>query len=140
MERPQHATTTAHTLRPQARGLPTEMLAALAARFGANFSAAMAVREHHGRDESPFPVTPPDAVVFAQSNEDVVDAVKLCRRYTVPLIPFGAGSSLEGQLLAVQGGLSIDVSQMNRVLDDPCPRTSPPPCRPASRASSSTRR
>lgn len=110
-------TTTAHTIRPQARGLSADMLAALATRFGARFSAALAVREHHGRDESPFPVTPPEAVVFAESNEDIVDAVRLCRQYRVPLIPYGAGSSVEGQLLAVQGGLSLDVSRMNRILD-----------------------
>jgi D-lactate dehydrogenase (cytochrome) len=109
-------TTTAHSVRAQARGIPQPMLDALAARFGERFSTAMAVREHHGRDESPFPVTPPEAVVFAQSNEDVVDAVRLCRRYKVPLIPFGVGSSIEGQLIAVQGGLSLDVSQMNRIL------------------------
>ncbi len=107
---------TAHTIRARSRGIPPSMLEALAARFGANLSTAMAVREHHGRDESPFPVTPPDAVVFAQSNEDVADAVRLCRQYKVPLIPFGAGSSVEGQLIAVHGGLSLDVSQMNRVL------------------------
>ena len=85
---------TAHTIRARSRGIPPSMLEALAARFGANLSTAMAVREHHGRDESPFPVTPPDAVVFAQSNEDVADAVRLCRQYKVPLIPFGAGSSV----------------------------------------------
>ncbi|MEN9316330.1 MAG: hypothetical protein RIS35_2723 [Pseudomonadota bacterium] len=109
-------TTTAHSIHADVRGLPLPMLEALGARFGANFSTAMAVREHHGRDESPFPVTPPEAVVFAESNEDVVDAVKLCRTHKVPLIPFGAGSSVEGQLIAVRGGLSLDVSRMNRIL------------------------
>ena len=98
------------------RPLPDVLVASLRARFGERFSTAHAVREHHGRDESPFPPTPPDAVVFARSTEEVADAVALCRAHKVPVIPFGVGSSLEGHLLAVQGGVSIDVSQMNRVL------------------------
>ena len=98
------------------RPLPDALVASLRARFGERFSSANAVREHHGRDESPFPVTPPDAVVFARSTDEVADAVRQCRAHKVPVIPFGVGSSLEGHLLAVQGGLSIDVSQMKRVL------------------------
>ncbi|MBX3612306.1 MAG: FAD-binding protein [Burkholderiaceae bacterium] len=98
------------------RPLPEALVASLRTRFGERFSTAHAVREHHGRDESPFPPTPPDAVVFARSTEEVADAVALCRAHKVPVIPFGVGSSLEGHLLAVQGGVSIDVSQMNRVL------------------------
>ncbi|MEK6296458.1 MAG: FAD-linked oxidase C-terminal domain-containing protein, partial [Paraburkholderia tropica] len=73
-------------------------------------------RAHHGRDESRFDPQLPDAVVFAQSTEDVQTIVKLCARHNVPIIPYGNGSSLEGHLLAVQGGVSIDLSQMNRVL------------------------
>jgi D-lactate dehydrogenase (cytochrome) len=99
------------------RPLPDALTEQLRARFGERFSTAMAVREHHGRDESPFPVTPPDAVVFAESTEDVVDAVAACREHRVPIIPFGVGSSLEGHLLAVQGGVTIDLSRMNRVLE-----------------------
>jgi D-lactate dehydrogenase (cytochrome) len=76
----------------------------------------MAVREQHGRDESSFNAPPPSAVVFAESTRDVADAVTLASQYAVPVIPFGVGSSLEGHLLAVQGGISIDVSRMNRVL------------------------
>jgi D-lactate dehydrogenase (cytochrome) len=98
------------------RPLPQTLADALKARFSERFSTAQAVREHHGRDESPFPVTPPDAVIFAQTTEEVVDAVHLCRSHKVPLIAFGTGSSLEGHLLAVQGGVSIDLSQMNQVL------------------------
>lgn len=98
------------------RPLPEALAQALRGRFGDRFSVAQAVREHHGRDESPFPPTPPEAVVFAQSTDDVVDVVKLCRQHKYPVIPFGAGSSLEGHILAVHGGVSVDVSQMNRVL------------------------
>ena len=113
-----NAPTASHHLLPQvnARDVPQALLDALQARFGAQFSSAMAVREQHGRDESAFDIPPPAAVVFAQSTQDVSDAVKLAAQYLVPVIPFGVGSSLEGHLLAVQGGISLDVSRMDAVL------------------------
>ena len=98
------------------RPLPPALGSALSARFAERFTTARAVLEHHGRDESPFPVTPPMAVVFAQSTDDVVDLVNLCRAHRYPLIPYGAGSSLEGHLLAVRGGVSLDLSQMNSIV------------------------
>ncbi|TWO71057.1 FAD-binding protein [Caenimonas sedimenti] len=98
------------------REVPAVLLDALKARFGAQCSTAMAVREQHGRDESSFQVPPPAAVVFAESTQDVADAVRLAAQHDVPVIPFGVGSSLEGHLLAVQGGISIDVARMNKVL------------------------
>nr|WP_315849616.1 FAD-linked oxidase C-terminal domain-containing protein [uncultured Rhodoferax sp.] len=100
----------------QARNVPPALLDALKARFGDQFSTALVVREQHGRDESAFDIPPPAAVVFAQNTQDVSDAVKLAAQYLVPVIPFGVGSSLEGHLLAVQGGISLDVSRMNAVL------------------------
>jgi D-lactate dehydrogenase (cytochrome) len=100
----------------QQRDVPAALLAALKARFGGQCSTAMAVREQHGRDESSFQVPPPAAVVFAESTRDVADAVRLASEYSTPVIPFGVGSSLEGHLLAVQGGISIDVARMNKVL------------------------
>src|SRR5256885_11069670 len=98
------------------RPVPAAMLEALKARFGERCSTALAVREQHGRDESPFDVPPPEVVVFCESTADVADVVKLADRHAVPVIPYGAGSSLEGHLLAVQGGVSIDLTRMNRVL------------------------
>ncbi|MDX3906720.1 MAG: FAD-linked oxidase C-terminal domain-containing protein [Pigmentiphaga sp.] len=98
------------------RAVPQACLDALAAHFGDRLSLSAAVREHHGRDESPFPAAPPDAVVFAESTEDVVAAVNACAAHGVPLIPYGSGSSLEGHLLAVQGGITLDLSKMNRVV------------------------
>ena len=92
------------------------MIEALKAQFGERCSTALAVREQHGRDESPIDAPPPEAVVFCESTEDVADVVKLADRHAVPVIPFGVGSSLEGHLLAVQGGVSIDLSRMNKVL------------------------
>ena len=98
------------------RDTPQALIAALKTRFAERCSTAMVVREQHGRDESSFAAPPPAAVVFAESTQDVADAVKLAGQYSVPVIPFGVGTSLEGHLLAVQGGISIDVSRMNRVL------------------------
>ena len=99
------------------REVPAALIAALQQRFGANCSTAQVIREQHGRDESAFTtVPPPAAVVFAESTQDVSDAIRLAAQYQVPVIPFGVGSSLEGHLLAVQGGISVDVSRMNKVL------------------------
>ena len=98
------------------RAAPAEMLAALRERFGDRCSLALAVREQHGRDESPFDAPPPEAVVFCETTEEVAFIVALAQRHAVPVIPFGVGSSLEGHLLAVQGGISIDLGRMNRVL------------------------
>lgn len=85
-------------------------------RFGNRYSATEAVRLHHGRDESSHAPALPDGVVFAASTEEVAEVMLLCREYGVPVIPFGTGTSLEGQLLAVQGGISIDLTALNRVL------------------------
>ena len=98
------------------RPMPSALLEALQSRFAGRCSIALAVREQHGRDESALDAPPPDAVVFAESTQDVMDALALASQYNVPVIAFGAGSSLEGHLLAVQGGISLDVNRMNRVL------------------------
>lgn len=96
--------------------LPPALIATLEARFGSRFSTAAGVCEHHGRDESPYPAMPPQGVVFAESNEDVAAAVAACAAHRVPVIAYGAGSSLEGHLLAVRGGVTIDLGRMNQVL------------------------
>ena len=98
------------------RTIPVALLDALQARFGAQYSTALVVREQHGRDESSFEAPPPAAVVFAESTRDVADAVTLADDFKVPVIPFGVGTSIEGHLLAIQGGISLDVSRMNQVL------------------------
>jgi len=96
--------------------LPQALLDALRTAFADRCSTAMAVRQQHGRDESIFDVPPPQAVLFAESEAEVARVVALCAAHRVPVIPYGAGSSLEGHLLAVQGGISLDVSRMNQVL------------------------
>ena len=92
------------------------VLDTLRRRFGERFSTAAAVREQHGKDESFHTPMPPDGVVFAHSTEEVAEVVKLCARHKVPVIPFGTGTSLEGHVAALRGGICIDLSQMNKVL------------------------
>ena len=107
-----------HSIQPAAlkKPVPEALLTALQTLFEDRFSAARAVREHHGRDESSYDPMPPDAVIFAQTTEEVAEAVKLCGQYEVPIIPYGTGTSLEGHILALCGGITIDLSQMNKVL------------------------
>src|ERR1700739_3749682 len=82
------------------REVPEALMEALEASLVSQGSTALAVRTQHGRDESSFDAPPPSAVVFAESTQDVADAVKLASEYRLPVIPFGVGSSLEGHLLA----------------------------------------
>ncbi|MFA7280707.1 MAG: FAD-linked oxidase C-terminal domain-containing protein [Sterolibacterium sp.] len=96
--------------------LPQPLAEALAARFGSRFSSAEAVCLQHGKDESSHTPEPPDGVVFAESSEEVAAAVKLCNDFRVPVIAFGTGTSLEGHLLAIHGGICIDLRGMNQVL------------------------
>src|ERR671918_641319 len=101
----------------KAREFDQSVVPELKALLGAErVSTSAAVREHHGKDESYFPYAPPDAVVYVKSTEEVRDVVNICRRHRVPMIPYGVGTSLEGHILAIQGGVSIDLSQMNQVL------------------------
>jgi D-lactate dehydrogenase (cytochrome) len=99
---------------------PSEFDAALLeemrALLGDRVTTSRGVREHHGKDESYFPYAPPDAVVFPESTEEVRGIVNLCRRHKTPMIPYGVGTSLEGHVLAIHGGVCIDLSRMNRVL------------------------
>jgi len=102
---------------PSARApLPPSLTDALEARFGPRFSTSTGVREHHGRDESPYAPMLPDAVVFAESTDDVVAVLQQAAAHRVPVIPYGVGSSIEGHLLALHGGISIDLGRMNAVL------------------------
>ncbi|MCD2181821.1 FAD-binding oxidoreductase [Rhizobium sp. GN54] len=85
--------------------------------FGDRFQTGEAIRAQHAHTTTYIPAQPADGVLFAQSKEDVATAVRLCAEHRVPVIPFGTGSSLEGQVNAPHGGISIDFSRMNRVLE-----------------------
>jgi len=100
----------------KAREFDQSVVSELKALLGERVSTSHAVREHHGKDESYFPYALPDVVVFAQSTEEVRDIVNICRAHRVPMIPYGVGTSLEGHILAVKGGVCVDLSQMNQVL------------------------
>lgn len=96
--------------------LPDAFMEQLRQRFGARVSTANAVLEQHAGAGMHLPGLPPQAVVMAESIDDIVAAVRACAAYAVPIIPFGAGTSLECHVGAPRGGLSIDVSSMKRVL------------------------
>jgi D-lactate dehydrogenase (cytochrome) len=92
-------------------------LAALAGILGDRLSTATAVREHHGNGEDYFPIAPPDAVCFVETTEEVSAIVRLCAERRVPIIPYGTGTSLEGHVQALYGGVCIDLTRMNAVLE-----------------------
>jgi D-lactate dehydrogenase (cytochrome) len=98
------------------REFDAALLDEMRALLGDRVTASRGVREHHGKDESYFPYAPPDAVVFPESTGEVRDIVDLCRRHKTPMIPYGVGTSLEGHVLAIHGGVCIDLSRMNKVL------------------------
>ena len=96
---------------------PAPALAELRLLLGDRLSTAAAVREQHGKDLTYHAGHPPDAVAFATSTEEVAEIVRVCAARGVPVIPYGAGTSLEGHIAALRGGVSIDLTAMNRVLE-----------------------
>ncbi len=84
--------------------------------FGDRLSTAVAVREHHGHDESGFDSAPPEAVIYANSSEEVSQIAAVCNRCRVPIIAYGTGTGIEGNVQALSGGITIDLSGMNRIL------------------------
>jgi len=101
---------------PQERKAADKVIGQLAAQFGNRMVTSQAVREQHAHTTTWIANQPPDAVVFPQSTDDVQQVVRLCAAERVPVIPFGAGTSLEGQVNAPRGGVSLDFRDMNRVL------------------------
>ena len=94
----------------------SEALNALETHFGSRMLTSLAIRDQHGHDESFHPSCPPDAVIKAQSTEEVSTIIKICDQYSMPVIPYGTGTALEGGVVALHGGVCIDVSEMNQII------------------------
>ncbi|KAG7402384.1 hypothetical protein PHYBOEH_000092 [Phytophthora boehmeriae] len=99
------------------RTAPSETISALRELLGDRLSTSRSVLEQHGTDESYHEVAPPDAVAFVESTEEVSEVIKICAATGTPVIPFGSGSSLEGHISATFGGVSIDLTGMNKILN-----------------------
>ena len=98
---------------PAALALALEALSSLLAE---RLSTNKSICEQHGKGESWHPACPPDAVCFAESTDEVAAIVRVCAKHQLPIIAYGAGSSIEGQLQALHGGISVDLSRMNTIL------------------------
>ena len=92
------------------------VLGILKQRYADRFQTGQAIRDQHAHTTTYIPSEAPDGVLFAESAADVQDAVRICSEHRVPVIPFGTGTSLEGHVNAPGGGISIDLSRMNRIL------------------------
>ncbi len=101
---------------PTKSNVDDDLIEALRGIVGDRLSVGQSVREQHGEDLSFHHGAPPDVVVFAQSTEEVSGIVKICAARKIPIIPFGAGTSLEGHLAALEGGVSIDLSGMDKII------------------------
>ncbi len=109
-------TVASHQAGTAPRDAKERLLAALDERFGDRFSTGLALREQHANTLTWISCQPPDAVVFADNTADVAEVVRLCAAARVPVIPFGTGTSLEGHVNAPFGGVSLDLSRMDRIL------------------------
>jgi D-lactate dehydrogenase (cytochrome) len=96
--------------------LPDALVLGLTGLLGERFTLNRAIREQHGSDESSYPCMPPDAVVWPESTDEVSAIVCLCAEHATPIVPFGTGSSVEGHVLALHGGVCVDMSRMDKVL------------------------
>jgi D-lactate dehydrogenase (cytochrome) len=95
----------------------TTALEQIRALLGDRLSTAMPLREQHGKDQTYHPGAPPDAVAFPHSTDEVSAIVQICAAQRVPVIPYGTGTSLEGHIAALRGGVTLDLQQMNQVLE-----------------------
>jgi D-lactate dehydrogenase (cytochrome) len=95
----------------------TSAISALQGLLGDRLSTGESILEIHGRDEAYSAPALPDAVAFPESTEEVSQIMKICSQYQVPVVPFGIGTSLEGQVIAINGGISVDTSRMNKVIE-----------------------
>ncbi len=91
--------------------------APLGSKFGDRFKTGQAIRDQHGHDESHHPTSAPDAVIFPRTTEEVSEIMAYCFQEEIPVVPFGAGTSLEGHVSAPRGGICLNLSEMNRILE-----------------------
>ena len=96
--------------------LPKALVNALQQQFQKRFTQGASACLQHGRDESVHNPQPPDGVVMVESTGEAASVVRLCAEHGIPIIPYGVGSSVEGHVLASQGGISLDLSGMNHIL------------------------
>ena len=104
-------------LSPPAATFSPAVEAALRKLLGDRVSTHLGLREQHGKDESFHTARAPDAVAYPVSTQEVSQIVRLCARTGTALVPFGAGTSLEGHIAAVRGGICLDMTQMNQILE-----------------------
>lgn len=97
--------------------LPDIARDALSSLLGTRLSLAEADREQHAQSETYFTSPAPDAVVYPETTEEVAKIVQICARHDLPVVAWGAGTSLEGHALPIRGGVTVDFARMNRVLD-----------------------
>jgi D-lactate dehydrogenase (cytochrome) len=102
---------------PRSRPHPAPVLAELRLLLGDRLSTAAAVREAHGKDVTYHAGHPPDAVAFPRTTGEVAEIVRVCARAGMPIVPYGTGTSLEGHIAALEGGVTIDLSGMDRILE-----------------------
>jgi D-lactate dehydrogenase (cytochrome) len=95
----------------------TAALDRIRALIGDRLTTAIAVREQHGKDQTYHPGAPPDAVAFPHSTAEVSAIVEVCAAHRLPVIAYGTGTSLEGHIAALRGGVTLDLSQMNRIVE-----------------------
>src|SRR4051794_384868 len=94
-------------------GLQEELIAALGAD---RVTTGEDERRRHGSDEGWHPAAPPDVVVYPRDTEECASIVRICGAFDTPIIPFGAGTSLEGHVAALHGGVSVDMTRMDAIL------------------------
>ncbi|MEX1660532.1 FAD-binding oxidoreductase [Thioclava sp. 15-R06ZXC-3] len=95
----------------------SEALSALESLLGERLNRSAGDRDQHGRNETWFPFCPPDAVAYPETTQEVAELVKICAAHDVAITPWGTGTSLEGHAVPLCGGISLDMSRMNRVLE-----------------------
>lgn len=94
-----------------------EQIQLFKAMFENRFVTTESVLDEHGRDESAFPPAMPSAVIYAKTTDEISRVMKICSEQNIPVVPFGAGTSLEGHVLPIFGGISLDISLMNSIIE-----------------------